>query len=88
MQQNDYEMLFVNMKFEPMFIKEYLTLKWHCQGGIIENIQKVVEEYRIQRNLTVEFSRKICKKEIVFSSRSKFVFSDHLLRAKQPLPGN
>ena len=52
-------MLFVSMKFEPMFIKEYLTMKWHCQNGLIENIQKVVEEYRIQRELTVESRRKI-----------------------------
>lgn len=56
LQQTDYEMLFVSMKFEPMFIKEYLTMKWHCQNGLIENIHKVVEEYRIQRELTVESS--------------------------------
>ena len=60
-------MLFVNMKFEPMFVKEYLTLKWHCQGGLIENIQKVVEEYRIQRNLTVKFRSQIFLKKKTFS---------------------
>ena len=83
-------MLFVNMKFEPMFVKEYLTLKWHCQGGLIENIQKVVEEYRIQRNLTVKFHSQIFlkKKHFLSSSRSKSVFWVHLFRAKQRLPDN
>jgi hypothetical protein len=42
------------MQFEPMSIKN-MNLKWHCEHGLIENIQKVVEEYRIQRNLTVKF---------------------------------
>jgi hypothetical protein len=41
------------MQFEPIFIKEQMNIKWHCENGLIENIQKIIEEYRIQRNLTV-----------------------------------
>ncbi len=63
-QQTDYEMLFVNMRFEPMFIKDRLSLKWHCENGLIKNIQKIVEEYRVQRNLTVKFQKtKYAKKK-------------------------
>ncbi len=46
-------MLFINMQFEPIFIKENLTLKWHCENGLIENMQKIVEEFRVERHLTV-----------------------------------
>jgi hypothetical protein len=51
-------MLFVNMRFEPIFIKDRLALKWHCENGLIKNIQKIVEEFRVQRNLTVKHFRK------------------------------
>lgn len=49
--QSDYDMLATNMQFEPMFIKEQMNIKWHCENGLAENIVKVVEEYRRQRNL-------------------------------------
>ena len=52
-QQADYDMLATNMQFEPMFIKEQMNIKWHCENGLAENIVKVVEEYRRQRNLLV-----------------------------------
>ncbi len=53
-------MLFVDMQFVPIFIKEKINIKWHCEHGLIDNIQKIVEEYRIQRNLTVKFRNQIC----------------------------
>jgi hypothetical protein len=46
-------MLLANLQFEPVFIREQMNIKWHCENGIIENIQKVIDEYRTQRNLTV-----------------------------------
>ena len=46
-------MLSINMQFEPMFIKEHMSIKWHCENGLAENIVRIVEEYRVQRNLTV-----------------------------------
>jgi hypothetical protein len=49
-------MLSASMQFEPMFIKEQMNIKWHCENGLTENIQKVVDEYRLQRNLTVNHS--------------------------------
>lgn len=52
-QQADYDMLLANLQFEPAFIREQMNIRWHCENGMIENIQKVIDEYRQQRNLTV-----------------------------------
>ncbi|UJR15265.1 hypothetical protein I4U23_002219 [Adineta vaga] len=49
--QADYDMLLANMQFEPMFIREQMNIKWHCENGITESIEKIIEEYRTQRNL-------------------------------------
>jgi hypothetical protein len=46
-------MLLTHMQFEPIFIREQMNIKWHCENGIPENIQKIVDEYRTIRNLTV-----------------------------------
>lgn len=53
-QQADYDMLLANMQFEPVLVREQMNIKWHCENGIAENIQKIVDEYRIQRKLTVK----------------------------------
>ncbi|CAF3511735.1 unnamed protein product [Rotaria socialis] len=50
--QADYDMLLANMQFEPIFIREQMNIKWHCENGITENIVKIVDEYRAQRKLT------------------------------------
>ncbi len=46
-------MLLTHMQFEPIFIREQMNIKWHCENGITENIDKIVNEYRTLRNLTV-----------------------------------
>lgn len=46
-------MLLTHMQFEPMFIREQMNIKWHCENGMIENIDKVIQEYRTVRHLTV-----------------------------------
>ena len=51
-------MLLANMQFEPMFIREQMNIKWHCENGITESIEKIIEEYRTQRNLIVSISLK------------------------------
>jgi len=55
--QADYDMLLANLQFEPAFIREQMNIRWHCENGMIENMQKVIDEYRQQRNLT---AIKIC----------------------------
>ena len=46
-------MLLTHMQFEPIFIREQMNIKWHCENGITENIDKIVNEYRTLRNLMV-----------------------------------
>jgi hypothetical protein len=59
-QQVDYDMLFINMQFIPMLIKEEMNIRWHSEHGLADNVYKIVDEYRIQRNLTVKFGDKNC----------------------------
>ena len=48
-------MIMINVQFVPIFIKEQIHIKWHCEHGLCDNIDIVVEEYRIERNLLVKF---------------------------------
>ena len=56
-------MLLTHMQFEPMFIREQMNIKWHCENGITENIEKIIEEYRTTRNLTVKNEAKRKRKK-------------------------
>jgi hypothetical protein len=48
-------MLSANMQFEANFIADNIKMQWHCETGLKENMIKVVEEYRSQRMLTVDY---------------------------------
>ncbi|XP_070787647.1 adenylate kinase 7 isoform X2 [Pituophis catenifer annectens] len=43
--------LFVNLRMEAVFLKENFNIKWVAQGGIVENIEQVVNEYKQTRGL-------------------------------------
>ncbi|ETE68805.1 Adenylate kinase 7, partial [Ophiophagus hannah] len=43
--------LFVNLRMEAVFLKENFNIKWVAQGGIVENIEQVVNEYKLTRGL-------------------------------------
>ena len=47
-------MLLLICNLNQYAIKEQINIKWHCENGLAENIPKIVDEYRIQRNLTVK----------------------------------
>ena len=51
-------MLLASLQFEPVAVREQMNIRWHCENGLVENVQKVIEEYRILRNLTVNRSLK------------------------------
>lgn len=55
--QVDFDMLSLDLRMDAPFVKENLNIKWHCDTGFVENIQKLVKEYKASRNL-VPF--KIC----------------------------
>ncbi|NXT54249.1 KAD7 kinase, partial [Pluvianellus socialis] len=45
------DMLFVNLRMESMFLKETFNTKWVAQAGLVENIEKIVKEYKQSRGL-------------------------------------
>lgn len=53
LQQTYLDELFVNLRMEAVFLKENFNIKWVAQGGIVENIEQVVNEYKLTRGLLV-----------------------------------
>ncbi|XP_039212140.1 adenylate kinase 7 isoform X4 [Crotalus tigris] len=43
--------LFVNLRMEAVFLKENFNIRWVAQGGIVDNIEQVVNEYKLTRGL-------------------------------------
>ncbi|KAM7109375.1 adenylate kinase 7 isoform 2-T2 [Ciconia maguari] len=43
--------LLVNLRMESMFLKETFNIKWVAQGGLVENIEEIVKEYKQSRGL-------------------------------------
>ncbi|NXW51408.1 KAD7 kinase, partial [Nyctiprogne leucopyga] len=50
-QQMDLDMLFVNLRMESTFLKETFNIKWVAQAGLVENIERIVKEYKHTRGL-------------------------------------
>lgn len=51
--QRDYDELTVNLRFEPGSIKDY-PLDWTAQGGLVENMAAIVQEFKTVRKLQVK----------------------------------
>ncbi|NWI49805.1 KAD7 kinase, partial [Calyptomena viridis] len=45
------DMLLVNLRMEPNFLKETFDIKWVAEAGLIENIEQVIQEYKRSRGL-------------------------------------
>ncbi|NWX02974.1 KAD7 kinase, partial [Caloenas nicobarica] len=45
------DMLFVDLRMESMFLKETFNIKWVAQAGLVENIEKIVKEYKKSRGI-------------------------------------
>ncbi|NWQ75259.1 KAD7 kinase, partial [Columbina picui] len=45
------DMLFVDLRMESMFLKETFNIKWVAQAGLVENIEKIVKEYKESRGI-------------------------------------
>uniref|UniRef100_A0A3B5LN58 Adenylate kinase 7b n=1 Tax=Xiphophorus couchianus TaxID=32473 RepID=A0A3B5LN58_9TELE len=41
----------VNLRMEAVNVENLLSVYWHCEGGLVENVDLVVEEYRLSRGL-------------------------------------
>ncbi|KAK3748734.1 hypothetical protein QZH41_015670, partial [Actinostola sp. cb2023] len=51
LEQADFDMLLVNLRMEATFIKEGMTVNWIAESGIVENIERVIKEYKEARGL-------------------------------------
>lgn len=46
-------MITIDLRMDAAYIKENMSIKWTCDTGFVENIQKLVKEYKTTRNLIV-----------------------------------
>ncbi|NXM80679.1 KAD7 kinase, partial [Oenanthe oenanthe] len=49
--QMQLDMLFVNLRMDPLYVKENFNVKWVAEAGLIENIAQVIMEYKQTRGL-------------------------------------
>ncbi|NXI64829.1 KAD7 kinase, partial [Anseranas semipalmata] len=49
--QTHLDMLLVNLRMEAVFLKETFNIKWVAQTGLVENIERIVKEYKQSRGL-------------------------------------
>ena len=56
-QQADFDMLLVDLRMDAVFVKENMRIRWQSETGIVENIQKIVKEYKETRGLLVSASQ-------------------------------
>lgn len=54
-QETDLLYLNVNLQIESVFLKDKLNISWDYESGIVDNIFRVVEEYKQTRQLLVSF---------------------------------
>lgn len=45
--------LLLDLRMESIYIRELLAVKWLYDSGLVENMERVVEEYRQSRQLLV-----------------------------------
>uniref|UniRef100_A0A8C7XZH8 Adenylate kinase 7b n=1 Tax=Oryzias sinensis TaxID=183150 RepID=A0A8C7XZH8_9TELE len=45
------DFLLVSLRMEAVFIRKLFSISWHCESGLVENVDLVVEEYRQTRGL-------------------------------------
>jgi len=50
-EQADFDMLLVNLRMDPTFIKESMTINWVSDVGFVENMPKIIKEFKEKRNL-------------------------------------
>lgn len=49
--QSDFDMLLLDLRMDAAYVKENMQLKWQAESGFVENINKLVKEYKASRNL-------------------------------------
>ncbi|RNA12888.1 adenylate kinase 7 [Brachionus plicatilis] len=49
--QSDFDMISIDLKMDAAFIKENMQIRWVAESGFVENIPKIIKEYKTTRNL-------------------------------------
>ncbi|KAF8563359.1 hypothetical protein P879_09063, partial [Paragonimus westermani] len=49
--QNHIDQLLINLRMEPSFLKEHARLRWHCEVGLVEDINSITKEFKLARQL-------------------------------------
>ena len=47
-------MISIDLRMDSAYIKDNMVIKWNSETGFVENIQKLIKEYKAARNLTVK----------------------------------
>ncbi|XP_015758848.1 PREDICTED: adenylate kinase 7-like [Acropora digitifera] len=53
LEQADFDMLLVNLRMDATYIKEGMNITWVAELGLLENIEKVIKEYKESRGLLI-----------------------------------
>ena len=53
--QSDFDMLLLDLRMDAAYVKENMQLKWQSESGFVDNVGKLVKEYKTSRNLVVKF---------------------------------
>ncbi len=51
--QSDFDMLSLDLRMDAAYVKENMQIKWQSETGFVENIAKLVKEYKQSRNFVV-----------------------------------
>lgn len=73
--QDHFDMLLANLRMDSVFVKENMKIKWASETGIVENLPKIVKEFRESRKLTVRYTKlrlKLLVSLFAFLPTSKF----------------
>lgn len=50
-EQADFDQLLVNLRMDAVFVKESMRINWASEAGMVENMLRIIKEYKDSRNL-------------------------------------
>jgi adenylate kinase len=46
-------MISIDLRMDSAYIKDNMQIKWNSETGFVDNVQKLIKEYKASRNLIV-----------------------------------
>lgn len=56
--------MLVDLRMEAVYLKELFSISWVCDSGLVDNMEQVVEEYRLTRGLLVGAARCVAIRQL------------------------